>query len=321
MADDRVASFVASVGRWWSPAVPFDAPREARDVAAKLSAGGREHLFAARSARDQRLSGSAVTLYGKAIAAFASAKSLLEAGKAASEKTSAAPEAPASLDPGDVVQSCSASWMTAERKTDAIAILGDPQAVRGLTWGRRRRALAGLERLAGNLGREVYPCADRELTIVRMKRQLGVALLIAAIVALLVAWKRAPHNVARGKPVTASSVRMGTPQALTNGAIEWGTFGFHSNPSGREWAMVDLKKFYALDSVEVYSRGEGRFDFNLPLSVETSADGVSFQPAGACTDVFTQATPCVVELHRVRARYVRVSAPEVVLSEIEVYGR
>ena len=114
---------------------------------------------------------------------------------------------------------------------------------------------------------------------------------------------------------------MGSPQALTNGAIEWGTFGFHSGGSGREWAMIDLEKFFALDNAEVYSRGEGRFEFNLPLMVETSADGVSFQPGGACAEVFTQATPCVVELQRVRARFVRVSAAEIVLSEVEVYGK
>jgi hypothetical protein len=54
--------------------------------------------------------------------------------------------------------------------------------------------------------------------------------------------------------------------------------------------------------------------------VELSDDGKTFRPGGACKEVFLQATPCIVPLNRQRAQFVRVTAPEVVLSEVEVYG-
>jgi hypothetical protein len=54
--------------------------------------------------------------------------------------------------------------------------------------------------------------------------------------------------------------------------------------------------------------------------VDLSDDGVTFRVAGACRDIFTQATPCVVSLVHQRARFVRVAAAEVVLSEVEVYA-
>jgi hypothetical protein len=54
--------------------------------------------------------------------------------------------------------------------------------------------------------------------------------------------------------------------------------------------------------------------------VDLSDDGVTFRPAGSCTDIFTQATPCVVNLDHQRARFVRVAASEIVLSEVEVFG-
>jgi hypothetical protein len=313
LVEDPFGFLLSTAKSWWSPVASFDAPAEVRAAAAKMAAAGREHLLAARCAEDQRMPGSAASLYGKAISFFSSAKSMLVDRKV--------PEGVASSDPAEVVRSASAAWITTEQRADAISLLTDPKSVTTFGWLRRRRALACLLRLSTSLGREVRACGDRELTVLRTKRQVGTVLLASVIVGLLLAWAKLPKNVARGKPVTASSVRMGAPQALTNGAIEWGTFGLHTGSSGREWAMVDLQKFYSLDSAEVYSRGEGRFEFNLPLTVETSADGVSFQPGGVCSEIFTQATPCVVQLHRVRARFVRVSAAEVVLSEVEVYGK
>jgi hypothetical protein len=77
---------------------------------------------------------------------------------------------------------------------------------------------------------------------------------------------------------------------------------------------------YTLSYAEIYGRGDGSFDQNLPLDVELSDDGTAFRRGGACKDVFMQATPCVVSLAHERARFVRLSATEVVLSEVEVYA-
>jgi hypothetical protein len=211
--------------------------------------------------------------------------------------------------------------LSAQQKADAVLLLREPQTTRTISWWRRQRALACLAKVGSLAAREVYPLGNAEVRSLAIRRRASVVALCLGAVLTVVVWSKSPRNVARGKPVTASSVRMGSAQALTNGAIEWGTFGLHTGSSGNEWAIIDLQKFYALEQAEIYARGEGRFEFNLPLLVELSADGSSFKQAGACTELFTQATPCVVDLHRVRARYVRVSAPEVVLSEVEVYGK
>jgi hypothetical protein len=309
----KLDRFLSAVERWGAPVPRFDAPADVRDAAGRIAAAGREHLLAARAAADQRLPGSAASLYGRAIAQFTDAKALLEAGKVDAER--------APVDAASVVLAASGAWIKPAPRADAVLLLREPQAASTLSMGRRGRALRCLERLATGAGREVYPVSDSEVRWLRVRRGLGTAVTMAAAVAAIVLWIKSPHNVARGKPVTASSVRMGAPQALTNGAIEWGTFGLHTGGSGSEWARIDLLKFYELDFAEIYSRGEGRFEFNIPLNVETSADGTTFKLSGACKEVFTQATPCVVDLHRVRARYVRISAPEIVLAEVEVYGK
>jgi hypothetical protein len=304
----------ALLQRWWSPVPVLEGSRELREKAAKLAAVGRENLLAARSTRDQRLAASAASLYGAAIAHFAEAKALLDPDR------SEAPDA-AAVAPATVVAASTARRLSAEQKADAVLLMQDPQAASTIPWNRRRRAFACLERVGLLAAREVYPLSDSEVRYLGIRRTAAVVVVGLAAIFAAVAWAKSPHNVARGKPVTVSSLRMGSAQALTNGAIEWGTFGLHTGGSGREWAMIDLQKFYALDYAEIYSRGDGRFEFNIPLAVELSADGTSFKQAGACKEPFTQATPCVVELHRERARYVRVVAPEVVLAEVEVYGK
>jgi hypothetical protein len=301
--------------RWFLPEAALDAPPEVRERVASLAVAGREHILAARSAIDQRLPSSAASLYGSAIGRFFDARALVAPVEPAADgKTT--------LDPAAVVRESATAKTTAEQKDDAVLLLKEPLEASKWRARRRRRALALLDKVGTRLGAGLYPASDAEVTWLRVRRWAVTALVAASLSAAGNWWIRSPHNVARGKPVTASSVRMGAPQALVNGAIEWGTFGFHSDmTSGREWAMIDLLKFYSLTSAEIYARGEGRLDFNLPLSVELSDDGKTFRPAGACKELFTQATPCVVDLHRQRARYVRVSAPEVVLSEIEVYGK
>jgi hypothetical protein len=313
LGEDRFGTLLSTAKSWWLPVASFDAPAAVRDAAAKIAASGREHVLAARRAEDERMPGAAASLYGKAISLFASAKSMLVEGKV--------PEGPPSADPVEVVRSSTEAWIAAEQRADAISVLADPKAVGTLGWWRRRRALACLRRSSMQLGRELRACSDRDVVVLRTTRQLGTIALACVVFGSIVAWVKLPKNVARGKPVTASSVRMGAPQALTNGAIEWGTFGLHTGGSGREWAAIDLQKFYTLDTAEIYSRGEGRFEFNIPLMVELSDDGTNYRSVGACTELFTQSTPCVVSLKHQRARYVRVSAPEVVLSEVEVYAR
>jgi hypothetical protein len=286
--------------RWWSPKPRTSATPEAQQKAAALVHTGRGHRAAARILGDQRMWIPAAALYERALGCF------LEVNGTS-----------ASLSPREWITG--SAFGGTDQGRDAVRLL-EGHGLSGRRVERRsRRALEGLDRIVSTLGNSLYPASERDALWLRVRRRFALG--IAASVALVATgfWLAAPRNLARGKHVTASSVRLGSPQALVNGAIEWGTFGLHTG-SGREWAIIDLGDFYTLSSVEVFGRGDGRFEFDLPLHVDLSADGVAFRPAGACTDIFTQATPCVVNLPHSRARYVRVSGPEIVLSEVEVFG-
>jgi hypothetical protein len=184
---------------------------------------------------------------------------------------------------------------------------------------KRRLLLRAARRAARRL--DTYLRSDLGWTR-RSVAYVRLALLFAATT-LLVPWAvrqtKWPHNVALGKPVVASSVRFGDASALTNGAIEWGTFGLHTNGGGA-FAVIDLGDFYSLKEARVFGRGDGHFWSGFPLLIEASDDGIAYRGLGVCHEQFTQAVPCEVTLGGTRARFVRVRASELVLSEVEVLG-
>jgi len=305
---------ISRVRRWLSPEPAFAATPQARAKVSDLVRAGRDYVRAARST-DPRRTAATAALYRDALDCLLGAQRLATAGRdGASAGTE---EAPASTDPAAFV--ATSPLASDDPRSDAVKLLREPRALPGLTLRRATRALAALDRIAASLTSELYPATELEARRLRVRRRVGTALLLALGVAVAGRSIVTPRNVARGKRVTASSVRFGSPQALVNGAIEWGTFGLHTG-AGSEWATIDLGRFYSLASADIYGRGDGRLDFNLPLRVDLSDDGVNFRPAGACKEIFTQATPCTVNLAHQRARYVRVAANEVVLSEVEVYA-
>jgi hypothetical protein len=294
--------------RWLLPQAAFEASPQTRAGVASLAETGRNHLAAARMAVDQRMFLPAAALYGHGIGSFLQAKRLL----ADPENGGAGAVAPAEF-------VAASPFGSTDAGRDALLLLRE-QPIDGPRRSRRcRKALAGLHQIAATLAVPLYPATDGDVRRLQMRRGLAVGLFLLVAVVGIGHWLTAPRNVARGKRVTASSVRFGSPQGLVNGAIEWGTFGLHTG-SGRAWATIDLGDFYSLAYAEIYGRGDGRFEFNLPLTVDLSDDGTTFRAAGACAEIFTQATPCVVNLAHQRARFVRVSADEVVLSEVEVYA-
>jgi hypothetical protein len=269
----------------------------------------------AARATDPRRTAASVALYRDALDCLLSAQRVAAAGVAT--LGSGADEAPAPVDAATFVST--SPLAPGDPGREAVRLLREPQAIPTLTLRRATRALATLDRVTASLVSKLYPATEIEARHLRIRRRVGTGLLLALVVAIGIRALVAPRNVACGKTVTASSVRFGSPQAIVNGAIEWGTFGLHTG-AGAEWATIDLGKFYSLDSADIYARGDGRLEFNLPLRVDLSDDGVAFRPVGACRELFTQATPCVVNLGHQRARYVRLAANEVVLSEVEVYG-
>jgi hypothetical protein len=162
---------------------------------------------------------------------------------------------------------------------------------------------------------------------------------LAAVVAVLavraILFIFGAPNVARDKPARMSSRRANCgpgagPAGLPpSGGVDGhlgATYdvcsGFEKNP----WLVVDLGGRFALSKVIVYNRADCCWGLrDLPMVVEASDDDVHYEPVGRRTTPFTQDDPWSLGLSRVIARFVRVRvdapAAEIVLSEVEVYGR
>jgi hypothetical protein len=258
---------------------------------------------------------AAIVLYHEALVSFAAAYAIGRGDTTAPTAPSLA-EALAILD--DPLRSAHTNPAALERMKGAAGAPpdgapGSPRDLRALV-----RAADDVTAAARRVAH--FPSVAR-VQAMRAVRVGAVVVGLAAVLAALVVWLRAPANVARGKRVIVSSVRIGSPEGLVNGAIEWGTFAFHTN-SGTSWVTVDLGRPYALTEVRVYNRGDSYLDESVPLTIEHSLDDRSYSPGGECSEFFNQALPCRVALSGVLARYVRVSNPRyIALSEIEVLGR
>jgi hypothetical protein len=144
------------------------------------------------------------------------------------------------------------------------------------------------------------------------------ALVVAGAAAIVFAPTR--RNLALHKPVKASSVRLGHPSSLVNGAVEWGSYGLHTQTQHPAHVTIDLEGTHRLGEVRVFGRGDGFHVDTAPrVIVKTSVDGRSFTYGATCDGLPMQASPCRVDLGGVTARYVRLEDTFLVLSEIEVF--
>ena len=158
----------------------------------------------------------------------------------------------------------------------------------------------------------------------RVGRVAGLAVLIVWLLVSLATRLFSPPNLARGKPVSASSRYPGTPDGtgLVDGDTG-GTYAIHTNREAEAWVMVDLQGSHPIATVKVYNRGDGWFDEGLPLAVEFSDDGVTWQQVAVRTEHFDQSPPWRVDAAGRSARFVRlrVSGTGIVaLGELEVFG-
>ena len=146
-----------------------------------------------------------------------------------------------------------------------------------------------------------------------------IKLAVVALVLVLLA-ARTRQNLAFRRPATASSARFGYPSAVVNGVVEWGSYALHTQPDRPAWFMVDLEGTHPIGEVRVYGRGDALLlEDAPPLPVELSLDGHTWKQAGACEVLFSQASPCRVFAGGTPARYVRLTYPYLVLSEVEVF--
>jgi hypothetical protein len=132
-----------------------------------------------------------------------------------------------------------------------------------------------------------------------------------------------PKNLAAHKPVTASSVALGTSAEGAVDEDDWSAFGFHSGVEDSPQIRIDLERVFLVRRVRVIGRGDCCFDQSVPLALEASNDGVRFHEVARRTAPFGQVDPWLVAGPPFDARYVRLRTLRrsvLVLSEVQVYG-
>jgi hypothetical protein len=211
----------------------------------------------------------------------------------------------------------------------ALGIVSDNQSLRIDLSGAEEQARTKfvLESAADWLRHRLDLRTSREIRRARLVGTLAGAAASVLLLALLVALILRPTNLARNRPVQASSrapqsLAPADGSGLVNGVKEH-TYGIHTNNENSPWVMVDLQSSYAITQIAVYNRGEGWFDESLPLVLELSENGRDFVEVSRRAENFSQEQPWIYASPGVRARYIRVRAPHVgylALSEIEVNG-
>jgi hypothetical protein len=187
----------------------------------------------------------------------------------------------------------------------------------------RKRALGRLVAgLVQQLEREATALAW--VRTVRRLRFAAVGSLLVALGFMAVQWAGAhvsagERNLARDKPVTASSYYRDEPYSptrLVDGNRR--TVGFHTEWQDNPTVTIDLLDLGTVRRVVVYNRNEYR-ERAVPLIIETSSDGKTYQQFARRDDTFAE---WEAKAGPVRARYVRLRVPNHTcfhLNEVEVY--
>jgi hypothetical protein len=210
-----------------------------------------------------------------------------------------------------------------EERVRAALASSDPLYLDRLDPVEGARTRIALERAASLLSRNVEA---RSAANIRGTRWGRIAALALVVVYLGVTAARAvllPKNVALGKPVHPSSSRHGDGKELVDGELAT-VPGVYTNVEESPSVVIDLMEAFALDEVRVHNRLDAAFDDCLPLAVEASTDGVSYQEVGRRDAHFAADPPWVVAGRRIPVRYVRVKVLHrgyLALSEVEVFGR
>jgi hypothetical protein len=185
------------------------------------------------------------------------------------------------------------------------------------------RLRGALDRAAGMLAGRVEARSLLNVRATRWGRRAAVAVVAAYGLWATAAAIWLPKNVARDKPVHASSSRHGDGHELVDGEIATvpGLMtGVEESPS----ATIDLVDLYAIDEIRVYNRIDQSFDDSLPMAVEVSVDGSLYRPLGRRDEHFSADPPWIVSGRHEAGRFVRIKALKrgyLALSEVEVYGK
>lgn len=160
------------------------------------------------------------------------------------------------------------------------------------------------------------------LRTIRIARLAAIVLLLLLVGSHFARARLAERNLALGKPVAPSSIRLNppSPAELVDGRTQ-GTIGIHTNDEPAPQIVIDLEAEHTIHTIKVYNRGDGWFDDSLPLVVDTSVDGVTYDLVARRTNHFDVWS---MDAGGREARFVRVRRPDpgyIALNEVEVFGR
>lgn len=149
----------------------------------------------------------------------------------------------------------------------------------------------------------------------------GAALLAATALGALLWSLTRPPNLALKRPVAAAPAGFATQAAEAVNGIRFGEIGYHSQGDS-PWLQVDLEAERTVRRVDIYGRGDCCFDASIPLLVEGSRDGSSYDVLGRINEPLAPFRPAVLRIEPRNLRYLRLRSPKrssLMLAEVEVY--
>jgi F5/8 type C domain len=173
----------------------------------------------------------------------------------------------------------------------------------------------------------LFDVPTRSLNQLRLTRVYRISTFLLCALLLPIgyqAWRLYPRNLARNRPVSASSIDLSTdPRGLVDGH-NYSVPGFVSNKDNQPWVSIDLGEVYMVTDAKVTGPHYCCSDESMPLAFEVSVDGKTYQTVTKKTDAFVSLVPWVVPAIMLPARYVRLRSlrrTRMVLTELTVYGR
>jgi hypothetical protein len=295
----------------------------------ELARAVHRRVAAARRLPDPDYTAMALLLYREALV-LASGAALLYGKQISAETEPTTEHALELLDGEPAAKSNSRTELGLVRELLMSASLLGPDT---LELQRAVQTRKSLERAVRTVRTRYEARSPRELRLARLAR---VLLLVATLGALVWGAQHlfGPRNIARGKPVQMSSQRPGIAWGgrilSPAGAVDGRAHGMYDILTALEpnpWLVIDLKRERVISSIIVRNRGDCCWgERDLPMVIELSSDGKQFSEVGRRTSPFKDARPWKHDVGGARARYVRVRVAsneprELVLSEVEVFGR
>jgi hypothetical protein len=204
-----------------------------------------------------------------------------------------------------------------------MLVSSDPLDLDRLDADEAGRCVEELEVTSRWLANLIDARSPAQLKWMRIFRIGVVAAGTVVLLVLLVLRLIAPKNFALNKPATASSYMFGTVAAGAVDGSKNGTYGYHSLIEDSPWLSIDLGRPIAISRIKVFGRGDGYYDQSIPLALETSDDGTTYQQIALRSEPFSEFDPWTIQPTALVTRYLRLKTMRhsyLVIGEVEVNG-